>query len=414
MSRAAKYFGMQLKRYFKVFPFVLLLSIILFAAVTLTFSGLFSNRADDEQNSLVRIGIVGNMDDSYLGMAIGALQNLDSSRFSLATEVIDDEDAAAQKIVRGEYVAYIVLPDNFIDEAIHGNVQKITCVTASGATDFGSRITGELMKAITEIVLNSQKAVYGFETAAEDFGLTRRESDKLGTEVAFKVIDTIIAREEAYELREIGTSGVDDIDDPLICGLIVMFLMLWGITCCTVCTARKGALYRILAAKGTGGGVQVAAEYVAYFVFMAATVSVVAVGVFVTYRFLPAAQLFDGLDFGRIFPAVLVPVATISAMQFFIYEISGGLVSGVLLQFVCALGVGYVSGCFYPAFFFPRGVQNAASFLPAWHCRLWLDELLANRASPQTFAVLAAYFAAFLILAALIRRARIKREGGSA
>ena len=414
MSRMFRYFRLQLKRFFKLTAVVLLLSWLLLGALGAAFYGMFSTNESGQENSLVNIGIVGDMEDSYLGMAINALQNLDSSRFSISVSTIEDEATAADRLKRGELVAYIVLPDDFIEEAIRGNVQKIACVTSAGASDFGTQITNELMKTVTEIVANSQRAVYGFQSAALDSGMESSAVYELGSGVAFEVIAAILNRESAYEITEIGTSGVDSIDDPLLCGMLVLLLMLWGITCCAVFSARRGALQRVLSAKGTGAAVQVLGEYAAYLLFMTAILAVLTAVIAAALSFAPSISLLKDYDFTRLIPGIFVPIVTVSAMQFFLYEVTTGPVSSALLQFFCAVGMGYISGCIYPAYFFPRAIQDTAAWLPAWHCRLWLDELLADAPAWGTFGVLMAYAAGFLILSVVLRHARIKREGGGA
>lgn len=414
MSRAFGYFRLQLKRFFKLTPVVLILSALLLGAVGLAFFGLFNDSESDEQKSLVNIGVVGDQSDSYLGLAIGALQNLDSSRFSLSVQPMEEESVAADQLRRGELAAYLVLPDDFIAEAIRGNLQKITCVTSSGATDFGTKVVTELMKTVTRMVGNSQKAVFGFQQAARDYGIAPDQASDMGDDVAFEVIDVVLERESAYQVEEIGSSGVDSVKDPLLCGMLVLLLMLWGITCCTIFSSRNTTLFRVLSSKGTGCIAQVLGEYASYLIFMTVTLGVLTAVIFAISPLLPSITLLETFDFSRIVPGIFVPVLMISAMQFFLYELSGGVVSSALLQFFCAMGMGYICGCIYPAYFFPRAVQNAASILPAWSCRLWLDELLAGQPSFGTFAVLAAYFAAFLILSAVVRRMRILREGGGA
>ena len=415
MSRGLRYFRLQLKRFFKLMPVVLLLSALLVGAIGMALFGLAENSESDEHNSLVKVAIVGDPNDSYLGMALNALQNLDSSRFSLDIEISDDEKAVAEKLRKGELVAYIVLPDDFIGEAMRGNTQKVTCVTSEGAADFGSRIVSELMLTVTQIVENSQRTVYGFQRAAVAFGMDyHSQVYRLGDEVALQMIDVILSRESAYEITEIGTSGAESLEDPLICGMLVLLLMLWGITCCTVFNSRNRALYRVLSSKGTGAVSQVLGEYCAYLLFMTATLAILTLAVVAVSGFIPKLSLLKDYDFARLIPGMLVPVVTISSMQFFLYEVTGAPVSGALLQFFCAMGIGYISGSIYPAYFFPRAVQQVAALLPAWNCRIWLDELLAGTPGAGTFAVLAAYFAAFMVLTVVIRRFRIRQEGGAA
>ena len=414
MSRAVGYFRLQLKRFFKLMPVVLLLSALLLATVGMVFIGLFAESESDEQKSLVNIGIVGDMSDSYLGMAITALENDDSTRFTLAVQTIEDESEAVEKLRRGELVAYIVMPDNFIANAMDGKVDKIVCVTSAGASDFGTRIANELMSTVTEMVVYSQKAVYGFQNAAERNGVSYDDSYEMGNLAAFDMIRVIIDRDAAYDVSEIGDSGVKELQDPLACGMLVLVLMLWGITCCTIFSARNSSLYRVLSAKGTSSTAQVTAEYGAYLVFMTATLAILSTVVVIALQFAPPMPLLEKYDFIRLLPGLMIPALTISAMHFFLYEVASGVVAGALLQFFCAMGMGYVSGCIFPAYYFPRIVQDTAALFPAWSCRIWLDELISAKPSFGTFGILMAYFAAFLILAVILRRARIRRRGGAA
>ena len=414
MRRAASYFRLQAKRLFKLTPTVLLLSALLFGAIGLEFFGVFSGNKSDEKDSLIKIGIVGDMEDSYLGMAVNALKNLDSSRFSISVETTDDEQAAASKLRKGELVAYIVMPDDFIEEAIRGNYQKVVCVTSSGAADFGARIANELMATVTQIVENSQKAVFGFQNAARDSGIDESQVGDMGSQVALEVIDVILRRETAYTVSEIGNGGEMNLNDPLVCGMIILLIMMWGITCCTVFSARSRALDRVLSSKGTGAAAQVFGEYIAYLLFMTVIMAFMAAVSYLALSFAPPMEMLENYDFFRFLPGIIVPIIVISAMQFFLYEIAGSVVSGALLQFFAAAGMGYICGCIYPALFFPRGVQTAASILPAWNCRIWLDELLAGKPTLTTFLILAAYFVLFMLLSVTVRRVRIKHGGGAA
>lgn len=414
MNRLSGYFRLQLKRFFKLTPIVLLLSALLLGAIGTAMFGLLSDKDSDDEDSLVSIGIVGDMTDSYLGMAVSALQNQDSSRFSLSVRTISDESDAAAMLSRGELAAYIIMPDNFIAEAIDGDLKKITCVTSAGATDFGTQVSNELMQTVTRMVMYSQKGIFGFQNAAMAYGVPDGEAYDMGDDVSWDIIDYVLDREKAYDIIEVGTDGVDRLPDPLICGMLMLLIMLWGITCCTIFNARNKPLRRVLSAKGTGAAAQVAGEYGAYLVFMTAMLGVLSVVIVAASPFFPTMSSLEKYDFTRLLPGILLPILTISALQFFLYEVSGGLVTGALLQFFCAMGMGYISGCVYPAYFFPEAVQSAAALLPSWSCRVWLDELLAGRASLGTIAVLIGYFAVFLLLTVVIRRERIKREGGTA
>ena len=60
--------------------------------------------------------------------------------------------------------------------------------------------------------------------------------------------------------------------------------------------------------------------------------------------------------------ALLIPVA--GALLYFLSQCVRSLISGTILALLCAIGLGYISGCFYPISFFPEGIQRLAAILP--------------------------------------------------
>ena len=412
MKTAGRYFRLQLKRYFRLLPVVLILSALMISITGVTLYGILSQQTDDEMNSLVNIGVVGDYEDTYFNMAINALSDFDSSRFSVKIKTIDDEKSASDMLRRGDIAAYVVFPDDFIRRAIHGDFQKVTCVTASGATDFGTQVTNELMKIAMELVVNFQKTVYGFQQAAADNGLDDKTVHDLGKDVALESVRIIMDRESAYEITEIGTSGEDSIKDSLISGVIILLLMLWGITCCTIFSSKNRPLRSLMSSKGFGAAKQVLCEYTAYLTLMIVTLAFFSLLVVLISKLLPLSMITDQFDYSLILPGILLPVIAISAIQFFLYEIAGGTVPGILLQFFFALSTGYICGCIYPSYMFPKALQKITRFLPAWSCRIYLDELLSGRTSLMTVAFIAAFLIAFILLSVLVRQINIKRKAG--
>ena len=87
-------------------------------------------------------------------------------------------------------------------------------------------------------------------------------------------------------------------------------------------------------------------------------------------------------------------------------------VSGVLLQFLCAVGMGYMTGCIYPSYFFPEGVQRVGAFLPSGAARVFLAKGAEGSFSVPDFLILIGYFALFFLGSVLLRKRRIAAEGG--
>ena len=68
--------------------------------------------------------------------------------------------------------------------------------------------------------------------------------------------------------------------------------------------------------------------------------------------------------FTRLALRLLAAAVLAGAMHFFLYELASGVVQSVLLQFLTAVALGYVSGCLYPLRFFPEAMQRVGQWLP--------------------------------------------------
>ncbi|MBQ7160377.1 MAG: ABC transporter permease [Clostridia bacterium] len=413
MSRGLRYFRLQCKRFFKLFLAVFLLSAVLCGAMGFILGNLLEANGSDEQKQPVRIGFTGDLSDSYLQMGLAAAQNFDSTRFSV--EFLTLEESEARRMLnKGELAAFLIVPERFFEKAVDGDLGKLTYVSSAGTVDFGTKITNDILKAAALVVFNSQKGTRGFIHAARAAGTEESEALRLDDLLVLKFVDYILVRSLVYSVNEIGFNGAESSDDSIIYGILILFLLLWGITCCTVFASRRRPLSRVLGSKGTGAFTQVAGEFAAYFLFMLTTVSVVLAAAIAMVGLFPdgIGRALDRESVIRAAAAFILPVLTVSAMQFFLYEITDGVISGVLLQFLVAVGMGYVTGCLYPSYFFPEGVQKVGALLPSGAAKTFLASFVAGKVHTTGLILLAAYFAVFFLLSVLLRKRNIAAEGG--
>ena len=108
----------------------------------------------------------------------------------------------------------------------------------------------------------------------------------------------------------------------------------------------------------------------------------------------------------KLIPALLV----ITALQFLIYEFSTGLIGGVLAQFLGAVALAYVSGCFYPISFFPDVIQTFSAVLPTGAARSYVSAVLYGDADVGDIVKLAFFFV-FLMFAVIAKRRRRVARG---
>ena len=98
------YLYLQFKRLLKVFPFVLLVAILLFAGLAAVFGGIMQLEDEDVDHQRLKVAITGDTDNPYISIGKAAMETVDSTRFALEMVLLDEEEAAAA-LQKGEIVA---------------------------------------------------------------------------------------------------------------------------------------------------------------------------------------------------------------------------------------------------------------------------------------------------------------------
>ena len=99
----------------------------------------------------------------------------------------------------------------------------------------------------------------------------------------------------------------------------------------------------------------------------------------------------------------------ISTMQAFLYELVTNVVNGVLLQFVVAVSMAYISGCIYPLSFFPQVVQRVAAYSPAGVALRYMQRGMTSQSIWKELVLLVLYGMVFMGLQIIRRKSRITK-----
>lgn len=353
---------------------------VLVLAVGLSLALGAMTQTDDQR---VRIATVGTMGDEFLQMGLTALRSFDSTQFTLELVEAQTEEEARQALTRGELAAYMVVPENFLNDAFNGIIHPIKLVTTAGSAGLVSIFKDEVSAVISDLLLHSQKGVYGMQQAMADNDIGGRGEQM--TLLALKYAEYIIARDRIYRVQELGAGNDLPLGDYLVCGLTVLMLSLCCLPFAPMVIRRDHAVARMLASKGKPAWLQALPELCAY-----------GLGVF-------AVTVPVGVLLGQLTPvgfAQLLPVAVlVAAMSFMLYALSSDLIGGVLLQFFLTAAMCFVSGCVYPVYFFPVAVQRLAAWLPAGVARAHLASAYTGEGKLGLLMAYSALFCAVGILA---------------
>ena len=408
-----QYFALQCKRMARRLPAALLLTALLLISTGLLGSALLEKNRTDTPVQRIRVGIIGDFENEYLSFGLFALQNLDPSRYSVEIEIFDDEDAARSELLRGKLTCYVRIPDTFVESIQRGEIEPIRYVATSGSVSLGSALTDEVVAALGEMLSATQDAIYGTQHLVED-KLPKMKSWKAGDALGELYIEQALGRAGMFRTEILDAPGGMDLAQAMLCGVLVLFLMLWGITASGVFARREAELSRMLSARGVGAAKQVAAELGAYLALLLLTLAILAVPALLILRAADLESFGLGLRSAaltRLCVRLLFAAVMAGALHFLLYELTQGVIQSVLLQFLTAMALGYASGCLYPIRFFPEGMQAVAPWLPTGCAISFLGAGLTRHSAPGAAIGLAVYTALFVAAAIALRRRRLLRAG---
>lgn len=386
-----RYCLLQCKRIARYLPGVLLAMLVLLGGLLAAFS--FMVRQDSLGDHKFQVAMVGTADDMMVQMGLTALRTFDSTQLSM--EILEMTEPEAQAALeKGAIGAYVVIPEEFVEEAMQGHIIPLKFVSTTGAASVVSVFKEEVTDVVSLLLLESQRGVYGMQGAmkSQDIGGRGKKMDEL----AFTYVEYILVRDQIYSMQELGISDGLGLEDYLLCGLFVLFLMLACLPFAPLHIRRDMALERMLAARGCSPLGQSLCDLGIYMAGHGLLVALISV---------PATLLIPQLQLS--FWALVPVIFTVCSLSFLLYTLCADLISGVLVQFFITLALCFVSGCMYPAYFFPLAVQKLADWLPTGIARSHLTACLTGQSAPNGW-LLWAYGLLFALVAVLLRLRRVK------
>jgi hypothetical protein len=389
-----KYLFLQLKRLLRILVPALLVAAILFGCLALAYQAAVSVLNDSEKQMKIKMGVVGTAGDSFLEMGMLALNTMDSSRYAI--NFVTLEEAEAEDMMRrGEISAFIVIPDGFIDKAMYGEIMPVKYVSTVGAVGVVSLLKDEITKMVEDIVIETQKGIFGTGDAMREEGLSSGEAEY---ELTFAYFDFIFSRSKMYAVSELGNAEGIGMEEYLLSGLCVVLLMLVCLVFAPTMVRSDMSLARVLSAGRRSVTKQSICDFVVYLVAILCVIAVL-LGIAAGTGWVDATA-------GVILSWIPIVIA-MGALSFLLYELTTNLISGVLLQFFALLALCFVSGCFYPVSFFPDSVQTLAAYLPTGIARSQLAASFAGMMEPGGALMLLGYGGVFFGAAVLIRKAKV-------
>ncbi len=410
MSKFIRYLNAQLKRTVKVYPVILIFTCLITACVMVLLSVLLSQNNSKEADTKISVGLVGDTSESYLDIGISVIKEFDSTKYYI--ELIEmEQDEAEKRLLSGELMGYIVVPEDFVESIVSGENKHLTYYTDNSPATFGPTIMNEIVNIISDLLIEAQSGIYSMIDVGEKYEVDDETVDDAVNELNLEYISTVLGREGYYDVQFIGIGNGLGFTDYYFYAFFTLLLMLWGMTCIHLRIRTDMSLPRLLKSRGVGATSQVICDYIPYFIIMYLSAVVLALlcAKFGKGMGLAFTETVTGAGDYFMLAVRLVPaVAVISAMQFLLYEMSTNIISGVLLQLVTTVGLAYASGFFYPLSYFPKSVRTVAEYLPTRAVFNYASTAFLGKNSDALMLFI--FFVAFIVLSVAVRTYRMRGD----
>lgn len=416
----------QIKRIFKILPFVAVFSIIFFTATGLiaklflnniNFSSFSSSSITSPQENgsrKISIGIIGNMNEPYMDFGINALQTMDSTKMSIELKLMNEEEAK-KALFKGKISAYVIIPEGFIESIEYGrNDKQVIYVTSDGQQGFSDIIKTQIADILSALIVHSQSGIYSMQEE-----LYRKKDysrfDELTWDLNIKYVYWVLSRNKFADIKETGVSNGLSLQTYYFCAIVIFFLMILSLAANPFFSNRNTELYKIFYSRGVHPFSTVIAELFSYFIFMEIIFAVILIimNFALNIDFLKIPQWKYSKNFKELFLFFIRSIPTVfmlCTLHFVLYETVDSVVSGILLQFIFSFIICYVSGCFYPIDFFPELIQKISNFIPTGAALKYSMLLITKTSTAQLLLFLAEiiiYSIIFLSISVLLRFKKI-------
>lgn len=386
MSARLVYLKLELKRACKKLPHIIAGAIVLILlAGTVAF--LASKMLYGEQASgRITVGVVLPEGDALAKKVMEMAGSLESVKSICDFEYMGREESL-EKLKSGQIYAVMEVPEGFVQDIINGTNTPVRIILTA-APGLESRIFKELTDAWAKTLGASQAGIY----AGDDFCVLEGMTDsipRLEADLNKIFLGYSLPRMDYFKNVHVTATG--DVDTVHFYGIsaAVLFLILCAIPVSSYLAPAGLAMRQKLALIGIGNPTVIGVRILGLGLLMAA----------VALPALAAAGGFGWLTWSL--PAALAIGAVClaaSSMVVFLYQAAGSLMGGVMLLFLAAVIMHFLSGGFLPLVFLPESFRAAAPVLPSYTLMEGVKMAVTSVWSAAVFFKLAAVAASCFFL----------------
>ena len=386
------YLKLELKRACKILPYFMTGAIVL--ALLLGTIAFLSSKVLYGETAVGRVGVgvVLPEEDAVAKKAVSMLESMDSVKSICDFQYVEEENGR-ELLQQGELHALLLVPADFVQGIISGENEPVKVLLRNGdgletmvfraLTDGGAKTLGA-----------AQAAIYAADQLFIELGLPE------GIPQAEKVLNQLfleyaLPRETYFKFRQV--SAVGDFTTLEFYGAtcFVLFLLLCGIPASSLLRPESRVWKQKLNMLRIGDG-KVVCVRICTVTCLLITASALAVSLLASFEILTFRWHW----------MILIPLVCTAAAAWIVaaFEVSGSMMAGVMVLFLGAVAMVFISGGLIPSVFLPEGVNALAPWVPVSSMIKGISMAVTGEMIPTEFGKLLIWILAAFLLAVAGRR----------
>lgn len=395
------YWRLQLlegKRAFRKLPQILLGAVVLIGIVgTIAFCGQ-KLLYQDEASGRIQIAVVTDGESETVDLVLSFLEHMETVA-SLCSFTRTDQAQGMAMLKDGRAAALMEVPGSLVEDIISGVNTPVRVIFPKD-----SAVAGSLLEAVTSAgagtLASAQYGIYAAYGLYLNYGL-ESELNQAYDDLNRIYLSAALNRTNLFDNESSSATGELNVAEYYLASGLVLFFLLWGITCGSFLGKDSLALSRKLRAAGIGAVKRSFGRWLNAFLVMAAGVGILTLlGAlfFLVWTGTWPKELLLHL------PALLPAMACACALTVFLYQAAPTAGSGVLLIFCVAVCMLFLAGGFVPSAFLPGAFHTISNFLPARWMMQSAGAFLTGEFVFRDAAILLGFTGIFGILGAFFTR----------
>lgn len=392
MHRHLSYMLLQLKSSLKLLPKLFLGTLVFaFLAFCVGYAGVKSLGSGN--HLFFKVAVILPENDALVSIGFGMLAEMDSLK-NYCEFITTDEETAEEMLRQGEVYGIVYIPDGFVEDVLSGRntPAKITLPDNPGIETV---IFRSVLNAGSSTLAYVQSGIYAMNDAYAEFGmsdLAPAATDKMNDDY----IRFVFNRGSIFDIQTTSATGALTQTQFYTCSGIIIVMLFSGFLLGGFSAQEENGLTVMLKRAGIGR-------------IYCHTCCTLTVSLVCTCIFAAALAALGLISFTSVLCCFIGLTVCISYI-FFIYELAGNGLYGMLLLLCCNVLMAYCSGLILPTAYLPKAAAYIGRALPAYHIKNLLTGTFTGDLRLSAPGICLLYTLLFILMSALCSSLREKRN----